>query len=243
MTCASSQRLPAEEAWAWPRAATTRHAWWRSRAILPDLPEPLRAGAVREVMTEYWKTAGHEALRIAVACAPWMALEDARACWSWSWSGRGASRARSSSAMAASPSCAVAAASRRARALMEAALAIVAVAPGSPERRVTSSRFLVGSANRAGVRASVPARRVPAQSPRKRLPPRRTPSEVKGGVRSRPWRSDRRLSPRRRLATSMTARSPLSLPASDTASACGAKPRRQPSHMMVRCSGITAAPR
>ncbi|MEJ7731832.1 MAG: hypothetical protein WKG00_21810 [Polyangiaceae bacterium] len=69
--------LAPEEAWA---LAQSRHDEARMVAfagILPDLPESLRAAAVREVMTEYWKTAGHEALRIAVACAPWMALEDA----------------------------------------------------------------------------------------------------------------------------------------------------------------------
>jgi hypothetical protein len=69
--------LAPDEAWA---LADTRSGEARMVAfagILADLPESRRAAAVREVMAGYSATAGHEALRIAVACAPWMARVDA----------------------------------------------------------------------------------------------------------------------------------------------------------------------
>ncbi|WP_437330875.1 hypothetical protein [Sorangium sp. So ce381] len=46
-------------------------------AIVPHLPEALRERAVAEVMDAYWKHGDSDTLRSVLACAPWMALDDA----------------------------------------------------------------------------------------------------------------------------------------------------------------------
>ncbi|WP_441286116.1 hypothetical protein ACSRUE_27125 [Sorangium sp. KYC3313] len=46
-------------------------------AIVPHLPEALRERAVAEVMDAYWQHGDDDTLRSVLACAPWMALDDA----------------------------------------------------------------------------------------------------------------------------------------------------------------------
>ncbi|WP_437539233.1 hypothetical protein WME79_23585 [Sorangium sp. So ce726] len=46
-------------------------------AIVPHLPEALRGRAVAEVMDAYWQHGDDDTLRSVLACAPWMALDDA----------------------------------------------------------------------------------------------------------------------------------------------------------------------
>jgi hypothetical protein len=46
-------------------------------AIVPHLPEALRERAVAEVMDAYWQHGDDDTLRSVLACAPWMALDNA----------------------------------------------------------------------------------------------------------------------------------------------------------------------
>ncbi|WP_437546423.1 hypothetical protein WME97_42260 [Sorangium sp. So ce367] len=69
--------LSPDEAW---RLAESREGESRMvsfAGILPDLPEDMREGAVREVMSAYWAHGDRLALRVLSACAPWMSLADA----------------------------------------------------------------------------------------------------------------------------------------------------------------------
>ncbi|AUX37851.1 uncharacterized protein SOCE836_100870 [Sorangium cellulosum] len=69
--------LSPEEAWSLAESREGESRMVAFAGILPDLPDEMRAKAVREVMAAYWAHGDRLALRILAACAPWMPLADA----------------------------------------------------------------------------------------------------------------------------------------------------------------------